>query len=103
MSHKKTNLRKEAKGRECTVRIPFVCNFNPETTILAHLNIGGMGQKAHDLFAALCCSNCHDVIDGRVPWDDRGYNPGEKEKMHLDGGIRTQKIWIDEGKAGIFD
>ncbi|MGU5398494.1 nuclease domain-containing protein, partial [Klebsiella pneumoniae] len=26
------NLRKEARGRECTVRIPGHCNGNPETS-----------------------------------------------------------------------
>ena len=30
------NLRKEARGRECQVRIYGVCNGNPETTVLAH-------------------------------------------------------------------
>ncbi|MWQ11334.1 nuclease domain-containing protein, partial [Glaesserella parasuis] len=28
----KIDLRKEAKGRECQVRLPGVCNFNAETT-----------------------------------------------------------------------
>ncbi len=28
------NLRKEARGRECQVRIYGVCNGNPETTVL---------------------------------------------------------------------
>ncbi|MEI9716942.1 nuclease domain-containing protein, partial [Moellerella wisconsensis] len=27
------NLRKEAKGRECQVRIPSVCNGNSETVV----------------------------------------------------------------------
>ncbi|HBS0984508.1 DUF1364 family protein, partial [Klebsiella pneumoniae] len=30
------NLRKAARGRECTVRIPGYCNGNPETSVLAH-------------------------------------------------------------------
>ena len=30
------NLRKEARGRECQVRIYGICNGNPETTVLAH-------------------------------------------------------------------
>ncbi len=34
------NLRKEARGRECQVRIYGVCNGNPETTVLAHYRIG---------------------------------------------------------------
>ncbi len=31
------DLRKAARGRECQVRIPGVCNGNPETTVLAHI------------------------------------------------------------------
>ncbi|BBI46989.1 hypothetical protein KPSA1B_105772 [Pseudomonas syringae pv. actinidiae] len=30
-------LRASAKGQDCTVRIPAICNYNPETTVLAHL------------------------------------------------------------------
>ncbi|VEI70653.1 82 prophage-derived uncharacterized protein ybcO [Serratia quinivorans] len=36
-----TNLRKEAKGRDCQVRMPGICNFNPETTVLAHYRMAG--------------------------------------------------------------
>lgn len=27
------NLRKQAKGRECTIRVPSICNFNSETSV----------------------------------------------------------------------
>ena len=33
---RQTKLTKAARGRECQVRIPGVCNGNPETTVLAH-------------------------------------------------------------------
>jgi hypothetical protein len=68
---KMTPIRKSAKGEECTVRLPWVCNYNPETTVLAHSNAladgKGMGLKAPDTQAAYCCSACHDVVDGRAP------------------------------------
>ena len=35
----KIDYRKEAKGRECMVRLPGICNFNPETTVLAHYRL----------------------------------------------------------------
>lgn len=35
------NLRKTARGRECQLRVPGVCNFNPETTVLAHYRLAG--------------------------------------------------------------
>lgn len=87
-------LRESARGQECQVRIPGICNFNPETTVLAHLNGGGMGMKQDDHHAAFCCSACHDAIDGRVK-TDMSYS--ELKLAHLEGVIRTQKIWMDEG------
>ena len=46
------NLRKEARGRECQVRLPGICNGNPETVVLAHyrmVGICGTGMKPDDL------------------------------------------------------
>ncbi|TBL26445.1 DUF1364 family protein, partial [Escherichia coli] len=36
------NLRKEARGRECQVRISGICNGKPETTVLAHYRRAGI-------------------------------------------------------------
>lgn len=60
-------LRDSARGQDCTLRTPFVCNHNPETTVLAHLPVGmkGTGMKSPDLFAVFACSACHDALDGR--------------------------------------
>jgi len=60
-------LRNSARGQDCTLRIPGVCNFNPETTVLAHLPCGhkGMGMKSPDNMAVFAFSNCHDFIDQR--------------------------------------
>ena len=46
------NLRKEAKGRECMIRLPGVCCGNTETTVLCHfrmVGISGAGLKSPDL------------------------------------------------------
>lgn len=60
-----------AKGEECQVRIPGVCNFDPETTVWAHANglaAGkGGGLKSPDALGTYACSACHDLIDGRGP------------------------------------
>lgn len=68
---KMTPIRKAARGQDCTINIPGVCNFNPETTVLCHdnrLSSGkGMGLKAPDEQACFGCSACHDVLDGRRP------------------------------------
>jgi hypothetical protein len=65
-----TDLRKEAQGRECQVRLDTVCNFNSETTVLAHLRqagITGGAQKAPDFLGAWACSECHAEVDLRAP------------------------------------
>ncbi|WP_045957503.1 DUF1364 domain-containing protein [Xenorhabdus poinarii] len=91
------NLRKEAKGRDCQVRIPGVCNGNSETVVLAHCRMAGicgMGMKPPDLFAAWACSSCHDEIDRRTRITDIDY----AHTAHLEGVIRTQAILLQEGK-----
>ena len=88
------NLRKEARGRDCEIRIPGVCNSNPDTTILCHAPGGGMGRKQHNLLAALGCSSCHDVVDGRVQVDI----PADTiARWFYEGIHRTQIIWLEEG------
>ena len=63
-----SKITESARGEQCQVRIPGVCNRDPETTVFAHLNGGGMGMKQPDCEGAYCCSACHDVVDGRVKW-----------------------------------
>jgi hypothetical protein len=87
-------LRKSARDQDCQIRIPNVCNFNPETTVLAHLGGAGMGTKQNDIHGAFACSACHDAIDGRVITK---YDSEELELMHLEGVIRTQQIWLKMG------
>ncbi|WP_440863606.1 DUF1364 domain-containing protein [Symbiopectobacterium purcellii] len=67
------NLGKEARGRECQVRIPGICNGNAETVVLAHYRMSGIcgiGMKPDDLFGAWTCSSCHDKIDRRTRLTD---------------------------------
>lgn len=66
-----TPIRKAARGQDCTLQIPGVCNANPETVVLCHSNQladgKGMGLKAPDTEGCFGCSACHDVLDGRKP------------------------------------
>jgi hypothetical protein len=83
-------LRKEARGRGCTVRIPGVCNFNSETVVLGHIRVAGvsgMGLKSPDLLGAWACSACHDEIDGRT--HKSGLSRDELRLAHYDGMART--------------
>lgn len=86
------NLRKLAKGKPCMVRIPGVCNGNPETTVLAHYRlagISGMGLKPPDLIGAWCCSSCHYVVDGD--------KVSEVQLAFAHGVFRTQAALLKEG------
>ena len=83
-----SKIRKSANGQECQVRIPFVCNYDPSTTVLAHLNGGGMGAKKHDIFGAYACSKCHAHIDAN--YDQHTMI------MFYEGVFRTQELLIKQ-------
>ncbi len=92
MSIKSEKIRESAKGQECQVRIPGVCNFNPETTVLAHVGKGsGMGQKCDDIHATYACSSCHDVMDGRT-----SLSMNEVRLYSYEGMVRTQKLLLEQ-------
>lgn len=91
------NLRKLAKGMDCQVRLPGICNFNPETTVLAHYRLAGTcgtGMKPPDLLGAWACSSCHDAVDGRAT------APGEllTRLDFAEGCLRTINELIKRGK-----
>lgn len=92
------NLRKEARGRECQIRIAGVCNFNPETTVLTHYRLAGTcgtGCKPDDAQAAWGCDSCHAAVDGRIKTP---YSHDELRLFHAEGVLRTQSILRSEGK-----
>lgn len=89
-----SKIRESARLEPCQIRIPEVCNFNPETTIGAHLGGGGMAYKKSDIHMAYGCSACHDAVDGRTKTN---YSKDELELMHRQGVERTQDILIKKG------
>jgi Protein of unknown function (DUF1364) len=91
-----SKLTQAARGQDCQVRLPNICNFNPETTVLAHYRLAGTcgtGIKPPDLLGAWACSNCHDVIDGRahIP------GPFNVKLAHAEGCLRTIYQLIKKG------
>lgn len=56
------------------MRIPGVCNNNPETVVFCHLNEHwagkGMGTKAHDI-GFFGCHSCHSAYDQNKIGDDK--------------------------------
>ena len=96
-----TNLRTAARGEACEIRSP-VCNYNIETTVLAHyrlIGISGMGTKSPDLIAAHACSDCHDLVDGRR--HIAGLTRTDVQLMHLQGVVRTQAKLIRRGMVHV--
>ena len=92
-----TNLRKQAKGRQCQVRLVGICNGNAETVVLAHYRmagLNGMGNKPDDMFGAWACSSCHDECDRRT----RKLESEFVRLAHAEGVLRTQAILKQEGK-----
>lgn len=93
-----TNLRREAIGRTCQVRMPG-CTQPDNDCVLAHAHtpkgIRGMGQKAPDLLGAWACSPCHLEYD-------RATHRFEKDQAAFwfyEGCLRTQAILISEKKV----
>lgn len=94
-----SKITKSAKNEDCQIRIPGVCNFNPETTVFCHKGGAGMGLKSHDMQGAYGCSDCHNAVDGRgkVPWNSKQ----EIENAFYEGIFRTQLILIEKGLISI--
>lgn len=91
------NLRKEARGRECQIRIYGVCNGDPETVVLTHYRMAGTcgtGMKPDDAQGAWGCSECHREVDRQT----RRIDAREARLAHAEGVMRTQAILRAEGK-----
>ena len=93
-----SKISESARGQECTIRLPNVCNRNPETVVMAHINgvrFGhGTGQKVNDLFGAYACSSCHDAVDGRIKTN---LTKTDLKLAHLEGVIETQMRLKEKG------
>ncbi|CAK1923863.1 DUF1364 domain-containing protein [Vibrio crassostreae] len=84
-----TKIRNSAKGQDCTLRLVGVCNFNSETTILAHVGYGGgWATKCGDNMAVYACSDCHSEIDRK--------GRGEYADDKLRAVEETQQVLIDK-------
>lgn len=88
-------IRASARDEDCTIRLPDVCNFNPETTVFAHVNgirLGhGVGKKTR--WGAYACSACHDEVDRRT----RKLEANFVHTCHLEGCLETQDRLVEKG------
>jgi Protein of unknown function (DUF1364) len=82
-------LRDSARGRDCTMELPGICNHDPEKVVLAHLPspVKGMRTKSDDWHAVFCCSSCHDYMDQHP-------SPA-MVTFQMRALQRTQKFWFD--------
>lgn len=83
-------IMQSARGKQCTLRLVGICNFDPETTVAAHVGLRrGMGIKAGDNMVVYACSACHAEIDrcGREAY--------AADKLR--GVEETQESFVEEG------
>lgn len=91
-----SKITESAKGEQCQIRLPGICNHNPETTVFAHYRLAGTcgtGIKPNDIQGAYACSSCHDEIDRRT----RILESNFVRLYHAEGVMRTQAILIKKG------
>lgn len=84
-----SKLRDAARGQDCQIRLPGICNFNPETTVLAHYRLAGIcgtGIKPIDQIGSWACSDCHLAVDGQT---NTGFTREALDLAHLEGMVRT--------------
>ena len=84
------NLRAAARDQLCQLRLLSICNGDPATSVLAHIRRAGnagTGMKPPDVSGIVCCSACHDVLDGRAG------NLRAHDSDILDGLLRTHDLW----------
>lgn len=81
-----------ARRRTCLLKIPHVCNHNPDTTVACHANWvengKGMGMKVPDFFTVWGCSSCH-------MWLDQGVEATKQERQAAWWGAykKQLKMW----------
>lgn len=83
-------LEQLARGQQCHLRFPAVCNGNRETTVLCHIRrggLGGTGIKPPSICALPACSSCHDAFDGRAK------SPHSRSQMDADA-LRGLCQWL---------
>ena len=93
-----SKITRSANGQPCEMRIPNVCNFDPATTVLAHIRrggIAGIGQKPSDLCSVYACSDCHDAIDRRS--NTGAATASEMDRYILEGHLRTLIKLVSQG------
>lgn len=89
-----------ARGEQCLIRLPSICNRDPTTVVFCHEPHGsGIGMKWPDTEGAYGCSACHDEIDGRTTWKYEGkvvYHPEDLMLSFYQAARRTRIKLIEK-------
>lgn len=93
-----SKIRKSAKGEQCLIRIPGHCNYDPATVVLCHIGGAGLALKSPDMHGAYGCSDCHNVIDGRVPTK---HSKTDVKLWFFEGIFRTQLELLKKGLINV--
>ena len=86
-----SKITRSARGQQCQVCMPGICNGNSETVVFAHYRLAGScgtGIKPSDLLGAYACSACHDEADRRKTILD----VETAHLYHAEGVLRTQLL-----------
>jgi hypothetical protein len=88
-------ITESARGEDCTVRLPGICNFNPETVVFAHLNgvrFGhGVGKKTK--WGCYACSDCHRELDRQTMKLEKDF----VKLAHYEATIETLNKLVEKG------
>lgn len=91
-----------ARGRQCLLRVPGVCQGGTETTVSAHSNWACHGKagarKADDQYSVWACAACH------IGWLDQGPAPKATKQMtfmraHADQVLEWRRIERDPSET----
>lgn len=94
-----------AKGEPCTMRVPGVCNGDPETTVFIHFRwIGdcGTGIKPSALQGAFGCSACNAWTDSPTPRQRHENYESDRNWHGIRAMVSTQMRLIEMGKLKII-
>lgn len=82
-----------AKDEQCKMNVAGVCNYDPDTVVLAHVKClgGSWGAKTHDFSGVDACSACHEWLDS--------YKGEEEDRLFYTrrGIIRTLENRFERG------
>jgi hypothetical protein len=93
------HYRSMAERMPCQMRVPGVCNHNPETVVLAHSNQAkhnkGGALKAHDWAGVWACYACHT-------WLDQGKAGAQEKHDAFDLGLKRMERELEKIVANIM-